>query len=1116
MSLMIGEVTNYVDPTYPRAELIFDSGIGLAFLLFGMQLASTFATNMSASLTTITNVRMGAAVTTAVYKKSLKLASKSRIKFPAGKINTFCGSDVTNIKQFITAANQIWSMPVQVAVALYLVSTLMQASTAVAAAVFVGIGSFSLIFGSQLGKYMKQYMEGQDKRTFILREFLYGVKIIKYQAQEESVDAKIKSERAFQVKSLRGFYFYLCIVLFILVAQQALTAPLTIVAYGALGNNMNPATVFVAYSLLSGLAGISGRLSSILSGFISSITSYKRLQEFLIAEEIDAGELPEFKTAGKSSEVPAIILESANFTWESVRENPADTTNKKTNSEKTASAPPTNIQTDIEMAAVKAEEENSDIFTLQNLKLAIKRGSLVAVVGATGSGKSSLLSAITGGMRKTDGNAVVHGTIGYCAQEPWIMSGTIEENITLLDSGLESVCNAAVHACSLAKDLESLPNGLGTQIGEKGINLSGGQKARIALARAIAKNPDIFVLDDPLSALDAHVGKEIFNNTISGPVMRGKTIILATHLLHVLPSVDQVIVLDGGKIVQSGSFTELMKDTNGKLFDTMKDYHLDEHEDEKDETQTTKTTDQLVENKKEEAVLEDRQVGAVTAKTYLSYCKAMGWNKAFLVLGFCMLDLAVAITTQLGLSAWTSDYLHFSNQMDYLYIYSALSIFGSLSFAISLLLVSIAASIFVFYRKSYRELKRLNATMQSPLSAHISETLSGLSTILAYSAETIFVEKQLVKMDQANLGTMLFSHAQYWFVLRLDCIGAFVTLALTMLSIYGVMNRSFVALALSATIDWSAGLNRVLSLFAELEATMISVERLNYYSHDLPHEPSRHVPKDGTLVTWPSAGSIDIANLEIIYESRPDHAVIKNLSIKISAGEKIGIVGRTGSGKSTLVDSLFRLMEPSKGTIKIDGVDIATVGLKKLRESVQMIPQNPTLFDGTVRSNIDYSGKHTDEEIWYSLESCGMKEYVSGLSEKLDSIITEGGSNLSAGQRQLLCLAKVLLEKSKILVMDEATSSVDAESDLRIQQLMTTQFKQATVISIAHRLNTIAAFDRVLVLDKGNVAEFDAPHILLSRSESIFSEMVSATGIANAAVIREIAESHYNQPSFKE
>ncbi|KAJ3129518.1 Multidrug resistance-associated protein 1 [Physocladia obscura] len=391
--------------------------------------------------------------------------------------------------------------------------------------------------------------------------------------------------------------------------------------------------------------------------------------------------------------------------------------------------------------------------------------------------------------------------------------------------------------------------------------------------------------------------------------------------------------------------------------------------------------------------------------------------------------------------------------------------------------------------------------MESPLAAHVSETLTGIPTILAYKAESVFIEKQMAKLDQSNLAYLLFNHTMFWVTMRLNFLNAVATFSIAIFGVTGVMSADLLGVALTQITLFAPIIN-------ELLRAMVAVERLNHYAHKLPSEASRNLPKDGTLNTWPSAGAISIENLSLTYSTRPDHAVVNGISLTINAGEKIGVVGRTGSGKSTLMDSFFRLIEASGGSISIDGVDISTIGLKKLRSSIQMIPQNPILFDGTVRSNIDALAKYTDDDIWYALECVGMKEYVSRLSNKLDSTITEGGTNLSAGQRQLLCLTKVLLEKNKILIMDEATSSVDAESDLRIQDSMKTHFKSATVISVAHRLNTISGFDKVLVLENGKAAEFEAPYVLLQKENSIFKEMVNAMGVTNAACIKDIAEKH--------
>ncbi|KAI8621103.1 P-loop containing nucleoside triphosphate hydrolase protein [Chytriomyces sp. MP71] len=1156
---MVGVISDYLTGRSKFSGFL-DNGYVLAIAFFLLQLLSAFVTASMNSLVTITNIRVGAAVTNALYKKGLRLSFKARQEHPPAKINSYCASDVAAIKFFLTAFNRSWIMPIQVVISLVLTAQLLHAATAVSAAVFISLSFAGTFVMPKLIKFRKEYLAGQDKRTKILREFLYGVKVIKYHGLEEHMEGKIKAARNEQVVTMYSIAFWSSIFLLILIAQQGLTTPLTIIAYGALGNEMSPGVIFTAISLLSGLISISAQYQSILAGVSNGLVSYRRLTQFLLADEVEPDHIPRFKAAEKDPLSLALMLEEASFTWET-------------------------------------KETDMDVFKLEGISLSVPRGSLVAIVGATGSGKSSLLSGIAGTMRKTSGQATVYGTVGYCPQEPWILSGTIEENVTLLDASLKDKCAAAVEACALAKDLNSFPSGLWTQIGEKGVNLSGGQKARVALARAIARNPDIYILDDPLSALDAHVGKEIFEGTINGPVMKNKTVFLATHLLHVLPKVDHVIVMESGKIVQNGAFGDLLADTKGRLFDIMKDYHLDDVTDqnEVEEKAVTKVVKKDGQDSDEKVVEEDRKTGRVTWSTYMSYFRACGTKYTGGMAVAAVIRCVIVVLSNLFLAFWTSNYLNLSSTQ-YLYIYSAFSILGPIisflvidlpinyltvkagsyfhdhalaglmkspmyfydtqpigrilnrmtsdmaqidgpmsmywgnfianatgQFAnlivlwytswqfvpISIFLLIVAVFVFNFYRKTYRELKRLNAILQSPITAHLSETLNGISTIQAYKAHATFIEKQLIKTDQSNLATMLFTHAQYWFTLRMELIGSLVTLALSLFGVSGIMDSRFIALSLSLTMNWAGGISWMLWNFGELETSMVAVERLNHYSHELSSEASRFLPKDGQFSNWPRTGTIAINELELRYESRPDLAVINSISLNIKAGEKIGIVGRTGSGKSTLMDSFFRIIEASKGAILVDGEDISTFGLKKLRTSIQMIPQTPILLDGSVRSNIDSTEKYTDDEIWYALECCGMKEYVSGLSDKLESRITEGGSNLSAGQRQLLCLAKVLLEKGKILIMDEATSSVDAESDLRIQDSMTSHFKDATVLSVAHRLNTIAAFDRILVLDQGRVAEFDAPHVLLSREGSIFGEMVQATGAANAVVIADIAKSHF-------
>nr|KAJ3421417.1 hypothetical protein HK105_003607 [Polyrhizophydium stewartii] len=956
------------------------------------------------------------------------------------------------------------------------------------------------------------------------------------------------------------------------------------------------------------------------STIMSSFISIRRVSEFLLAEEVDPNEASLQRPAADSPDGTALKMSAASFTWEEVKKD-ADALTHKQSDKKAATAQPNNNK---DKKNGDAESDKPAPFALQDISLDIPCGSLVAVVGSVGSGKSSLLSALIGGMRKTAGDSALFGSVAYCAQEPWIMSGTIEENIVFGDDSVRARVPAAVAAACLDRDLEILPNGLGTQIGEKGINLSGGgQKARVALARAIARDADIYLLDDPIAALDAHVGKQVFDDAICG-VLRGKTVVLVTHQLHLLPKVDMVVVLDEGRVVETGAFRELMARNGSMLAEIMKDYHFDDHDPEAskeavdaDKADSNKPEDIVKAVKtfeEEKAVAEDRRVGRIEFKTVKSFFVAAGaWFAIAMLLSFA-LSVATTIFARIFLQLWIDDKWHIS-QADYLSAYiginaaNVLTIFlfyGCYVSAITLhdralagimyaptsffdgqpigrilnrmtadvssldqdlantmyilsgqltefiasgivigysspyllskrhmlaaqrcsmlrcrpsnadahavqlvVIASVAYALFWFYQRSYRELKRLQSIMRSPLLSHVSESLNGIQTIAAYGATGIFSAQLCRKIDLANKANLLFWGARYWLSIRLTIIGATATFVVGMLGAAEIIPPAILGLAINSTVTLGSSVNSSLQYLAETEASLNAVERLDYYAYNLPAEAARQLltdPKDGA---WPTAGAVAIRDLEIRYPSRPDHAVIQDLSLDIRPGEKVGVVGRTGSGKSTLMTALFRIMEASKGSIAIDGIDIASLGLKTLRSRLQIIPQDPVLFKGTVRSNLDFASKYTDDELWAALGLVSLKDFVGTLDGKLDAAIDENGANLSMGQRQLMCLCKAILAKPKVLVMDEATASVDAEADRRIQESIETQFVATTVLSIAHRLNTIAAFDRVLVLDTGRIAEFDAPHVLLGRSGSVFGEMVDATGAANAAVIRQIAADHF-------
>ncbi|KAL2914572.1 hypothetical protein HK105_205923 [Polyrhizophydium stewartii] len=1229
MPLMTPQVIALLVPGADLSGVWVKNAYGTAAVLFIMQVSISIASYASQSIGYNMLIKMRSTLVGAIYRKALRLSPTEQQRFPAGKLNTLTTSDAVQVQGVVTGLLSVLSSAAQIGIALYNIARIFGQATWIAVGVFVFCILLMVSIMPFIYKHFTGYLKTSDNRTKVLREFLYGVKVIKFRAAEEFFHKKISESRDAQITHIRGITIMFFFVFFVMSLQQRILGPAAIAAFVGIYNDLNPAHIFTALGLFNALIIPAANISQSFTMFFNSYVSFKRVSDFMLAREIKPDEAGQVLPAADSPDGAAVKISAASFTWEVVLKDEDDSKGKgkgkgkdkdkgkkkpknrifkkKRGNESAASAKSADAENKEGDAAKKggdndkkdgdAESDKPAPFALQDITLDIPRGSLVAVVGSVGSGKSSLLSALIGSMRKTAGDSALFGSVAYCAQEPWILTGTIEENIVFGDDAVRARIPDAIAAACLDRDLEILPNGLGTQIGEKGINLSGGQKARVALARAIARDADVYLLDDPIAALDAHVGKKVFDDAICG-VLRGKTVILVTHQLHLLPKVDMVVVLDEGRVVETGAFRELMAREGGALAEIMKDYHFDENETktakEGEEEEVKEEAKAAEDFEEEKAVDEDRRTGKMDMPTFRSFFLSGG--KAFfggLVIAQ-LLSIASNIFSRIYLDIWLDNKWHLETSL-YLKLYLGVNAIDLLFIAILLVVVfvgcyiaalvfhdraldgllrspmaffdgqpigrilnrmtadvqavdtqmiallvgmtnditGLVASIavvsytspfiliqfavilgivllmFRFYQRSFREIKRLSSIMRSPLAAHVSETLNGVPTIRAYKSESIFIAEQEKKTDLTNSSTLFMTSSQFWIAFRLQILSATVMFVIVALAAGGAVSATAVGLALTSSMQLGDSLITLMLSLSNIEGSFNAVERLNHYAYELEAEAPRKLPADPKDGEWPTAGAVAIRDLEIRYPSRPDHAVIQDLSLDIQPGEKVGVVGRTGSGKSTLMTALFRIMEASKGSIAIDGIDIASLGLKTLRSRLQIIPQDPVLFRGTVRSNLDFGVSYTDDELWAALGLVGLKDFVGTLDGKLDAIIDENGANLSMGQRQLMCLCKAILAKPKVLIMDEATASVDAEADKRIQESLKTQFAATTVLSIAHRLNTIAAFDRVLVLDGGRIAEFDAPHVLLGRAGSVFGDMVDATGDANAAVIRQIAAEHF-------
>ncbi|XP_067238287.1 multidrug resistance-associated protein 1 isoform X4 [Chanodichthys erythropterus] len=839
-------------------------------------------------------------------------------------------------------------------------------------------------------------------------------------------------------------------------------------------------------------------------------------------------------------------------------------------------------------------------------------------------------------MQKQEGNVSIKGSVAYVPQQAWIQNATLKDNILFGRESKDSWYQKVVEACALLPDLEILPGGDSTEIGEKGVNLSGGQKQRVSVARAVYCSCAVYLLDDPLSAVDAHVGKHIFEKVI-GPqgLLQGRTRVLVTHGLSFLPQADLILVMVDGEITEMGSYTELL-DRQGAFAEFLHTYSNTEQEEEEEsvgeeggetEDEKGKSEDSVprkgLENGGPAALLGESQnalnaagtgkiqktepndaadakktksaesarlteadkanTGRVKLSVFWEYMKAIGLPLSIFSVFLFFCHHLSSLGSNYWLSLWTDDpvinntqpnremrlgvygalglsqgiavfcysvavsiggilasrYLHqtmlynvlrspmsffertpsgnlvnrFAKETDTIdsVIPSIIKMFmGSMfnvlgSCAVILIATPLVAIIIPplgllyfyvqrFYVASSRQLKRLESVSRSPVYTHFNETLLGTSVIRAFGEQQRFIRESDGRVDYNQKAYFPSIVANRWLAVRLEFVGNCIV---TFAALFAVMARDslspgIMGLSISYALQVTASLNWLVRMSSELETNIVAVERVKEYG-DTEKEAEWRLEHSTLPAGWPTIGHIEIRNFGLRYREDLELA-ISDISVNIEGGEKVGIVGRTGAGKSSLTLGLFRIIEAAQGEIHIDGVNIAELGLHELRSRITIIPQDPVLFSGSLRMNLDPFDGYTDEEVWRALELAHLKNFVSGLPDKLNHECSEGGENLSLGQRQLVCLARALLRKTKILVLDEATAAVDLETDNLIQSTIRTQFEDCTVLTIAHRLNTIMDYTRVLVLDKGQMAEFDSPSSLIAK-KGIFYKMAKDSGL---------------------
>ncbi|XP_062927402.1 canalicular multispecific organic anion transporter 1 isoform X1 [Mobula hypostoma] len=1190
--------------SFTEDESIYEwKGYLYAILLFILAVLQSVMLQQYFNCCFLLGMRVRTAVTAAVYKKALTVSNKARKESTVGEIVNLMAVDTQRLNEVANFIHQLWSAPLQIVVGMAFLWQELGPSVLAGFGIMILLIPINGVLASKSRVLQVKNMKHKDWRMKLMNDILSGIKVMKFYAWEPSFEQQILEIREKELKMIKKSSILLAVATFLVTCTPFMVSLVSFAVYLAVDENhvLDAGKAFTSISLYNILRFPLTMLPMLISSVTQAVVSCKRLEKFLGGKDLDTSAIQHNPRLDL-----AISLSDATFSW-----------------------------------------DKSGTPTIKDVTLDIKVGSLLAVVGPVGCGKSSLMSAILGEMENVRGFINTKGTCAYVPQQAWIQNNTLQKNILFGLELNEARYQKILEACALLQDLELLPAGDQTEIGEKGINLSGGQKQRVSLARAVYSDADICILDDPLSAVDAHVGKHIFEQVI-GPngLLKDKTRILVTHNITFLPQTDNIVVLLDGSVSEVGSYKTL-KENRGAFADFLNTYGEQNQREEEEPTVTTVTEEDLImgedhgpkadehpgdavtlELKRElsdrarrrtgrnsvrmslkrstknknlapkekgqvEAVKGQRLIEAETMETgkvkfevCWKYFHAIGWLHSMLIVLMHLAQSMAAIGQNLWLSDWTNDANRYINTTDQVTVRDwRIGIFGVLGLAqgifvllgaflmaertiaatrdlhsrllhnilhlpmsffdttptgrivnrfakdiytideaipmslrswlscffsvlSTLLVICLATPYFTivivplaifyyfvqrFYVVTSRQLRRLDSVTRSPIYSHFGETVTGLALIRAYGHQTRFLalNDKIVDDNQKCVFPWIISNR--WLAIRLEFVGNVVVLFAGVLAVVarGSLQSGVVGLSISYALNVTQSLNWLVRQTSELETNIVSVERVAEYSQLENEAPwvLENRPEKG----WPSKGEIRFVDYEVRYRPELD-LVLQGFSCDIRTNEKVGIVGRTGAGKSSLTNSLFRIIEAAGGKILIDGLDISTIGLHDLRQRLTIIPQDPVMFSGTIRMNLDPFNTYSDEEVWRALELAHLKNFISGLADKLQHGVSEGGENLSVGQRQLLCLARALLRKSKILILDEATAAVDLETDELIQSTIRSQFADCTILIIAHRLFTIMDCTRVMVLDTGRIIEFDTPAALLE-SKGCFYRMAIDAGI---------------------
>ncbi|KAG0057832.1 Multidrug resistance-associated protein 1 [Gryganskiella cystojenkinii] len=1288
---------SYLLPVFLKLMLSYLDSYETKPLSYGIKLAcGMFLASLGVSLLNTYNrfqmllmgVSTRSALISMIYRKSLRLSAGSRNESSFGEIQNHMSVDADNWWDAVVSLSMWISIPLELAISMTMLYSLlgwtMLAGVLAMLALLPLQGWQAQIFESM----QDEKLTAMDQRVRITTEVLSSMKIVKLYGWSKAFLDRITLIRKKELEALRRIGLVQSFMSIAFISSSLIISLITFGVYAVWGGpNLTPGTltpeiVFVSMSLFAMLKGPIASLSDATTTTISVLVGTKRIQEFLLKEEVNELDIVRFHNLPRNPEDSVISIKEASYSWSS----PLTQGSKSTvvMDERTALL----LDTESEYHTTQYAG-----FGLQKINLEVKRQQLTAIVGRVGMGKSSLLSALIGDMYKLKGQVQISGSIAYVPQQAWIVNATLKDNILFGADYDEDRYKKVVYASGLEPDIAMLPGGDMTEIGERGINLSGGQKQRVSLARAAYQDADIYLLDDPLSAVDAHVDRHLWDHLI-GPagLLGNKARVLVTHGIHHLREVDLIVVLKDGEVAEKGHYSDLMGARNA-FYRLIKDYskmerrrsqstlklqrrrssvanivaaasedvnsaeqlevvstdvsQVPSEEEDDDEDGTTdldtsegeadhvvavveETKDVKKDTKAELIAAERMKEGGVGFGVLLVYAKAASYGNVIMIFLLFVLAQSCLVSTSLWLKYW----IKWTKESEgdeppplrlFLGVYAALTLayvltyvvvmwlglvvariqaserihlqllekvlrlpmaffdttplgriinrFSSDIFAVDIRIPNKCMDIFLFgisvtstllvivfttpsfvvvvpflllgyyaaqacFLSASRTLARIYSVSKSPVYQHFNESLAGVSTIRAMQVHERFISMSDAKTDVMTNNFLSNMSSRRWLDVQLRLLSSSVLFSAALLAVLGRRNLdpSLVGLTLSFAMSITEEVATLVRNFCDLQNQLVNMERVLEYT-DLKTEAPEITPIR-LPPNWPSEGRISFRNYSTRYREGLD-LVIKNVSMEIKPSEKVGIVGRTGAGKSSLTLALFRIVEAANstlakdsdnsqvnlayvdpktgqrmtmaaggssrdlslneeeedgGSIEIDGVDISTVGLQTLRQHLAIIPQDPTLFAGTLRENLDPFNELEDFALWEALDRSHLKSFISTLPGGLNFEVTANGDNFSVGQRSLICLARALLRKSKILILDEATAAVDVETDELIQRTIRKEFSDRTILTIAHRIKTVMDNDRILVLDKGRVQEFESPATLLKNEDSLFYKLAEQAG----------------------